>query len=84
MAKAIGLVISDEIVTLNECPIGLFVIESTGTLCLKTEYKNNDDGIDCYIVSTGEYLLCEGKTKSFEGCELILVRPASFDIHLTN
>ena len=38
---------------LDECPIGLFVADS-GELCLKTEYGNNDGGIDAYIVSTGE------------------------------
>lgn len=40
-------------VTLADCPIGLFVA-SSGELCLKTEYGNNDGRIDAYIVSSGE------------------------------
>ena len=41
-------------VTLAECPIGLFKSED-GELCLKTEYGNNDGRIDAFIVSSGEY-----------------------------
>lgn len=40
-------------VTLVNCPIGLFMYE--GTLCLKTEYGNNEGRIDAYIVSSGEF-----------------------------
>lgn len=40
-------------VTLAECPIGLFM--AGGELCLKTEYGNNDGPIDAYIVSSGEF-----------------------------
>lgn len=39
-------------VTLEECPIGLFLYEDE--LCLKTEYGDNDGRIDAYIVSSGE------------------------------
>lgn len=41
-------------VALAECPIGLFWSES-GTLCLKTEYGNNEGRIDAYIVESGEF-----------------------------
>ena len=41
-------------VTLHKCPIGLF-LSSDGTLCLKTEYGNNDGRIDAYIISSGEF-----------------------------
>lgn len=40
--------------TLASCPIGLF-ISDTGDLCLKTEYGDNNGGIDAYIVSSGEF-----------------------------
>jgi hypothetical protein len=41
--------------TLADCPIGLFMDAISGTLCLKTEYGNNDGRIDAYIVSSGEF-----------------------------
>lgn len=41
------------LVTLAECPIGLFF--AGDQLCLKTEYGNNDGRIDAYIVSSGEF-----------------------------
>lgn len=53
-AKPVPEHISDERVTLAECPIGLFINEHGG-LCLKTEYGNNEGRIDAYIVSSGEF-----------------------------
>lgn len=38
---------------LKNCPIGLFWHKAT--LCLKTEYGNNEGRIDAYIVCTGEF-----------------------------
>lgn len=38
---------------LVDCPTGLFL--HGDTLCLKTEYGNNEGRIDAYIVSTGEF-----------------------------
>jgi hypothetical protein len=43
-----------DLVSLSDCPIGLFV-SGRGTLCLKTEYGNNEGRIDAYIVSSGEF-----------------------------
>ena len=43
----------EPVVTLAECPIGLFVYGDT--LCLKTEYGNNQGRIDAYIVVSGEF-----------------------------
>ena len=40
-------------VRLEKCPIGLFIYD--GTLCLKTEYGDNNGRIDAYIVSSGEF-----------------------------
>ena len=40
--------------TLAECPIGMFMSEY-GTLCMKTEYSNNEGRIDAFIVSSGEF-----------------------------
>jgi hypothetical protein len=40
-------------VTLDECPIGLF-LSADGELCLKTEYGDNNGRVDAYIVSSGE------------------------------
>jgi hypothetical protein len=48
------LTASPKPVRLDECPVGLFESES-GTLCLKTEYGNNDGRLDCYIVDSGEF-----------------------------
>ena len=45
---------SEHLISLASCPIGLFVSQS-GELCLKTEYGNNDGRIDAYIVSSGEF-----------------------------
>ena len=42
------------VVRLADCPTGMFISES-GTLCLKTEYGNNEGRIDAYIVSSGEF-----------------------------
>jgi hypothetical protein len=42
------------LMSLADCPIGLFVSDD-GELCLKTEYGNNEGRIDAYIVSTGEF-----------------------------
>jgi hypothetical protein len=43
-----------ELVALAECPIGLFWSDY-GTLCLKTEYGNNEGRIDAYIIESGEF-----------------------------
>lgn len=42
----------EDLVSLADCPIGLFVFNDT--LCLKTEYGTNDGAISAYIVSSGE------------------------------
>lgn len=44
---------TDALVSLAECPIGLFWHGET--LCLKTEYGNNEGRIDAYIVESGEF-----------------------------
>jgi peptidyl-tRNA hydrolase len=49
-----ALAYEDEPCTLAECPVGLFV-SSYGTLCLKSEYGNNEGRIDAYIVDSGEF-----------------------------
>lgn len=41
-------------VSLMDCPIGLFKSDN-GSLCVKTEYGNNEGRIDAYIVATGEF-----------------------------
>jgi hypothetical protein len=41
-------------ITLDRCPIGLFR-SAAGSLCLKTEYGNNEGRIDAYIVDSGEF-----------------------------
>lgn len=38
---------------LKSCPVGLFLYGET--LCLKTEYGNNEGRIDAYIVESGEF-----------------------------
>ena len=61
--------------TLTDCPIGLFILAESKNLCLKTEYGNNQGGCECYIVSSGEVLSCNGKTSTEEGCSKIMVYP---------
>lgn len=73
------MVVSDKVVSLTECPIGLFLVVDSEELCVKTEYGNNNGGIDCYIVSSGEFLSCDGKTGNFSGCETILVKPVNIE-----
>ena len=73
------IVISDKEVSLIECPIGLFLVVDSEELCVKTEYGNNNGGVDCYIVSSGEFLSCDGKTRNFAGCKTILVRPVTIE-----
>ena len=67
-------------VSLTDCPVGLFILNNdytnTKTLCVKTKYKNDDGGIDAYILSTGEKLSCNGKTSNSKGCDKIKVYPA--------
>ncbi|MGL4638729.1 MAG: hypothetical protein ACRCVX_03210, partial [Shewanella sp.] len=38
---------------LSDCPVGLFFFGET--LCLKTEYGNNEGRIDAFIVDSGEF-----------------------------
>jgi len=49
--------VTDAMVSLVECPIGLFFYEHEHgrVLCLKTEYGNNKGRIDAYIVASGEF-----------------------------
>lgn len=49
--------VTDAMVPLVECPIGLFFYEHEHgrVLCLKTEYGNNKGRIDAYIVASGEF-----------------------------
>ena len=63
-----------ELVTLAECPIGLF--ECSGELCLKTEYGTNDGRIDAYIVSSGEFFWGGAKGIISEQRK-VLVRPVA-------
>lgn len=65
--------VSDEQVTLADCPIGLF--ERGGELCLKTEYGNNEGRIDAYIVSSGEFFWGGASTPAEQ--RKVLVRPVS-------
>lgn len=45
--------ITEETMTVRAAPVGLLLIEKTGTVILKTEYRENDR-CECYIVSSGE------------------------------
>lgn len=49
-----GLIKQNRTVKLGKCPIGLFLFEDT--LCLKTEYWQNNKP-ECYIVSSGEFFV---------------------------
>jgi hypothetical protein len=48
----IGFVPSGHAVSLEQCPVGLFLSDSE--VCLKTEYTRADGAVDAYIVSSGE------------------------------
>lgn len=62
-------------VTLAACPVGLFF--SGKTLCVKTEYANNDGRIDAYIVESGEFFW--GGTARGEDQRQLPVRPVGAD-----
>lgn len=73
-------------VTLSELKSGsLFSIFETGDngvtelLALKTEYGNNEGGVDAYLLGSGERLSCDGKTSTKEGCDSIFVRPIDIE-----
>jgi hypothetical protein len=57
------------LVKLKDCPIGLFI--KNDTLCVKTEYGNND----AYIVWSGERFW--GGAKTIEEIGEVLVLPIS-------
>ncbi len=69
------LSISEHPVTLEKCPIGLFISKNNegDELCLKTEYGNNAGRIDCYIVNSGEFFW--GGAKTNDELRKILVYP---------
>lgn len=73
-------------VTLSELePGSLFSIFETGDngvtelLALKTEYGNNEGGVDAYLLGSGEKLSCNGKTSTKESCDNIFVRPVMIE-----
>lgn len=65
--------VTDDKVTLDECPIGLF-FSADGELCLKTEYGSNEGRIDAYIVSSGEFFW--GGAGSVKEQRSVMVTPA--------
>ena len=76
-------------VTLSELEPGkLFSIFETGDngitelLALKTEYGNNEGGVDAYLLGSGERLSCDGKTSTKESCDSIFVRP--IELYVSN
>lgn len=84
MVNYIGKVYDD--VTLSELrPGSLFSIFEEGDngvtelLALKTEYGNNEGGVDAYLLGSGEKLSCDGKTSTKEGCDKIFVRPVEIE-----
>jgi len=64
---------SQTLVTLADCPIGLF--RCGGELCLKTEYGSNEGRIDAYIVSSGEFFW--GGTNKPMAQRQVMVEPVS-------
>jgi hypothetical protein len=66
--------------TLEECPIGLFLSEHN-QLCLKTEYGNNEGRIDAYIVSSGEFFWGNAP-QTIANQRKQLVRPVDVDTHI--
>ena len=52
-----------KLITLEECPVGLFV--HNNTLCVKTEYNTSSGRIESFIVSSGE-AFWGGTTKPLE------------------
>lgn len=67
-----AIVATEMRVPLCKAPIGLFYCEDT--LCVKTEYGNNEGRIDAYIVESGEFFW--GGAKSFLEQREVLVTPA--------
>lgn len=78
-------------VTLSQLkPGSLFSIFETGDngvtelLALKTEYGNNEGGVDAYLLGSGERLSCDGKTSTKEGCDNVFVRPIELYVSRNN
>lgn len=69
-----------ETITLEECPIGLFLSEHN-ELCLKTEYGSNEGRIDAYIVSTGEFFWGT-QPQTIPNQRAQRVRPVDVDVHI--
>lgn len=65
-------------IALADCPVGLFITES-GTLCLKTEYGNNEGRIDAYIVSSGEFFW-GSQPQTIENQRRQMVTPVDVDV----
>lgn len=61
-------------VTLAECPVGLFEFE--GTLCFKSQYGDNNGGIDAYVVESGEFFA--GGVSDKIDRRRVMVKPVKF------
>lgn len=62
--------ITEETMTVADAPVGLLRTEDCGTLLVKTEYSN-DDGCECYIVSSGEKFCGKGDKEIVKAVTLI-------------
>lgn len=72
----------DSLVTLDECPPGLFLFGEDNTLCFKSEYsttqaKSGAAQCDAYVVSSGEYFW--GGAMSAAERAVLKVRPVDID-----
>lgn len=70
-----------DLVSLDECPEGLFLFN--GTLCFKSEYHTQSQvtgysQCDAYVVSSGEYFWGGASTAKERGA--LLVEPVAADI----
>lgn len=53
------IAITEETMTVAEAPVGLLILEGSGEVIMKTEYREGDS-CECFIVSSGERFCGEG------------------------
>lgn len=69
LSKAKEVLTELEETNLYDCPVGLFRLVDYDVLCVKTEYFTSSQGIEAFIVSSGEYLSCDGLVSTEDGCK---------------
>jgi hypothetical protein len=62
--------ITEEVMTVLDAPVGLLILEDSGEVIMKTEYREGDS-CECYIVSSGERFHGDGDKAEVRAIALI-------------